>query len=417
MMLFYFVMALLFFEPVFVALAFIVETSTSSRILLRDQHYQQGCNCQWSYSSMNTNKMASSSSSSSWDENSNALLNLRLKELKRSESLQDQLFHNIDQDGQDEQPSSSKVVELPVICMDAMLPKQKLQLRTTDPTFGCFLRDGIGLGGIFVMVSLNPATRLIRRHGTCVKLQALDVVCSAATSKDAPTAVDFEIVGLCRCRLVGPPREGGGGTTIMRQRIGRWRRGYDPNGEESMLGWDMERFQESAPLPRDEQNMLKADKHEANIHSNDADDDSRTYSEWSTCLVHVGLEQMDQAHDERQLLLPNDKDDFDSRNRRVTTILNQLDAIAQMLVEWQALASNVQTFENLNVTATTRIQRGHAGLRVNPQVLIKNVLLGHGHYESTPAIRRVGGSPRRHAGSRHVAATLGYFATRLGSIH
>ena len=32
----------------------------------------------------------------------------------------------------------------------------------------------------------------------------------------------------------------------MKLRIGRWRRGYDPDGEESRLGWGDERFVDKA---------------------------------------------------------------------------------------------------------------------------------------------------------------------------
>jgi hypothetical protein len=250
--------------------------------------------------------------------------------------------------------------------MDPMLPKQCLQLRTLDPTFGCFLRDGIGLGGLFVMTSLNPTTRLIRRHGVVVKVQALDVVASSSSSYGdakplAPTAVDFEIVGVCRCRLVGGPKGDG---IMLRQRIGRWRRGYDPNGEESVLGWGMERFQNA----NDELVVLLKQEQEYNNNKDDDDDDenenSRPYTEWSTCLINVSLEQMDQIQDE--LIMKNDSD--------AIKITNQINTITQMLLEWQELASNEKTFENLNVTATTRIQRGHAGLYVNPKVLIKNVV-------------------------------------------
>lgn len=285
---------------------------------------------------------SSSSLSSSWDDNNAALLNRRLMELKKSESLQQQL--------------NSGQMELPAICMDALLPKQRLQLRTSDPTLGCFLRDGVGLGGLFVMTSLNPTTRMIRRHGVCVKVQALDVVSHNNTSSPkAPTAVDFEIVGVCRCRLVGP-RDG------MRQRLGRWRREYDPNGEESMLGWGMERFQKA----NDELVLKKEDTTNTNDDDDDDDENSRPYTEWSTCLIDVDLEQMDQNQDEQIMLI--------EANSRSSKITNQMDTIAQMLLEWQELASNGKTFENLNVTASTRIQRGHAGLLVNPQVLIKNVV-------------------------------------------
>ena len=44
---------------------------------------------------------------------------------------------------------SNGVVELPVICFDALLPNQRLEGSTSDPTF-CNLLRSIGLGGSFV---------------------------------------------------------------------------------------------------------------------------------------------------------------------------------------------------------------------------------------------------------------------------
>lgn len=289
---------------------------------------------------------ASSSSSSSWDDN--ALLNRRLEELKNSETLQEQLQSGISR------------LQLPVLCMDAMLPKQRLQLRTSDAVFGRFLRDGIGLGGIFVMTSLSPATRMIRRHGVICKVQALDVVAASSSSSSnadddessssmmimSPTAVDFEIVGQSRCRVVGP-REG------MGRRIGRWRRGYDPDGEESVLGWGMERFQKA----NDELVVFSEDEEG----DDGADGDKTDYTEWSTCLVDVNLDRIDEH-----------QDDMLSKDEESSTI-SKLDTLASMVQEWKELAINVQTFENLNVTATTRIQRGQPGLSVDPKILIKNV--------------------------------------------
>jgi SH3-like domain-containing protein len=54
-----------------------------------------------------------------------------------------------------------------------------------------------------------------------------------------PTAVTFSFVGKRRCEILGPP-------IGMKQRAGRWRRVYDAQGEESMLGWGEESFVDGA---------------------------------------------------------------------------------------------------------------------------------------------------------------------------
>mmetsp|Transcript_10221 Transcript_10221/g.22722 ORF Transcript_10221/g.22722 Transcript_10221/m.22722 type:complete len:183 (-) Transcript_10221:2157-2705(-) len=66
--------------------------------------------------------------------------------------------------------NNSTVVELPVVCFDALLPNQRLTGSTTDPTF-CNLLRSIGLGGTFVMTSLNNRQRKVRRFGVVAKIE------------------------------------------------------------------------------------------------------------------------------------------------------------------------------------------------------------------------------------------------------
>ena len=47
---------------------------------------------------------------------------------------------------------------LPVVCFDAMLPGQRLELTTEDPTLCDFLMQ-LRLGGMFCMTSLDPRER------------------------------------------------------------------------------------------------------------------------------------------------------------------------------------------------------------------------------------------------------------------
>lgn len=69
----------------------------------------------------------------------------------------------------------------------------------------------------------------------------MDVDTNDAMEEDSllsiPTSVTFSIAGKRRCEILGPSND-------MKQRVGRWRRVYDPNGEGDRLGWGEERFVE-----------------------------------------------------------------------------------------------------------------------------------------------------------------------------
>ena len=66
------------------------------------------------------------------------------------------------------------IVDMPVVTMDALLPNQRLTGSTTDPTF-CNLLRSLGLGGSFVMTSINNRQRRIRRFGVVAKIELVDV--------------------------------------------------------------------------------------------------------------------------------------------------------------------------------------------------------------------------------------------------
>jgi hypothetical protein len=158
-------------------------------------------------------------------------LSTRMQIMQESESILELLESTTVSDG-DVDPQR-RLVQLPVVCFDALLPKQEMEGRAEDPLFCEFLRDQVGIGGWFVMTSLNYFTRTVRRHGTVVKLVGMDAPNAGSNEKigrvpRVPTAVDFSLVGHSRCRVVGPREE-------MKHRIGRWRRAYDPNGEEMTL--------------------------------------------------------------------------------------------------------------------------------------------------------------------------------------
>ena len=123
------------------------------------------------------------------------------------------------------------MVSLPVICLDALLPNQRLSGATTDPTFINILRC-LGLGGSFVMTSINNRQKKISRFGTICRIELVDAENDGNNYDNddmlsIPTSVTFTIAGKRRCEILG--------NNSMKTCIGRWRRGYDPDGEESRV--------------------------------------------------------------------------------------------------------------------------------------------------------------------------------------
>lgn len=246
-----------------------------------------------------------------------------------------------------------RVVPLPVLAMDALLPQQRLEGRTEDPTFSCFLRD-IGLGGCFVMVSLDPNRRKMRRHGVVAKIVAVDALKTNTETTGArlsstqdpmtsvPTAVDFEIVGISPCRILGP-------STGMTKRLGRWRRGYDPDGEEVLLGWGDERFVDA---PSD---MIHPsfEFEESNTVVDDMASGNCTV--WNDLDILVNVD----------MLLENDIKEVDDAT------LEKVADLSKLVDEWVRLATNTQTYHNFNVTGTARIRPNEPG--VEPDKLLARV--------------------------------------------
>lgn len=227
-------------------------------------------------------------------------------------------------------------LQLPTIVFDALLPNQKIAASTTDETFGRFLRN-VGIGGMFVMTSINHSKRMLRRNGVVARIEIVDA--KSIHENFAPTAVDFSIVGVCHCRLVGPSQN-------MSARVGRWRRVYDPDGEESALGWGMERFVDAA---------IEATSVSTTEETQETDSQQQT--EWSTNEVDCDIT------------------DPDNKNHNAT-LVERVETILPLLDQWQSLASNTATYNDINVVATARLQKGSPGLRIDPAALIRNVL-GH----------------------------------------
>ncbi|KAG7365882.1 hypothetical protein IV203_028552 [Nitzschia inconspicua] len=291
-------------------------------------------------------------------------LSSRMKRIQESECIQEFLestVSNVSSDTTNYNDPYSRLVQLPVICFDAILPKQEMNGRAEDPLFCEFLRDQVGIGGWFVMTSLNYFTRTIRRHGTIVKLVAMDAPTLSDKNRNqigrVPTAVDFSIVGHSRCRVVGP-------RTDMKQRIGRWRRAYDPNGEEMMLGWGEERFTDA---PDELTSMISMDDIDDDdndtILHNIANNNRRSRKMWTDCWVEVNLEQAERGGEEEE------QDDEETSDKT----LSLQESLPALVDQWYELASDVGTYKNVNVTASTRIKKGAPGLLVEPQKVLQRV--------------------------------------------
>ena len=238
-------------------------------------------------------------------------------------------------------------MELPVVCLDALLPNQSLVGSTTDPTF-CNLLRSIGLGGTFVMTSLNTRARKIRRFGVLARIEIVDVDNDEDFEKNrstedqynhlsTPTAVTFSIVGNRRCEILGPPKD-------MKHRIGRWRRVYDPQGEESRLGWGEESFVDSPG------EYLRADVENVSASVGSNCDDTK----WINSSV---------------LIIDEVSEDADATSDAVAAATY----LIPLIERWISVASDQATYDNVNVVARTRCKAGEPGLSVNASALIRKV--------------------------------------------
>eukprot|EP00967_Tisochrysis_lutea_P053941 scaffold67230_cov30-Tisochrysis_lutea.AAC.1 len=132
---------------------------------------------------------------------------------------------------------ASSRLSVPVVCIDPMLPKQRMEIKTEDDTFCCLLRD-VGFGGLIGIVGLDTRTRRLRRHGILARIAFVDVLPPPPGSPPLiPTEVRASLIGIRRMCVCGPA-EG------MRLRVGRFRRGYADGVIDGgiALGFGEERF-------------------------------------------------------------------------------------------------------------------------------------------------------------------------------
>lgn len=156
----------------------------------------------------------------------------------------------------------------------------------------------------------------------------------------SPTAVTFIIAGKRRCEILG-------GATSMKIRVGRWRRDYDPDGEEARLGWGEEKFVDI------DQTRVRPDIDSLCTESGPQNSALRK-NEWTMNKVQ---------------LIDEEKEDQNATSAAV----DKATSLIPLLDQWYSLASNLNTYNNIDVVAATRVQSGEPGLRVNPKNLLQKV--------------------------------------------
>ena len=196
------------------------------------------------------------------------------------------------------------------------------------------------------MTSLNNRQRKIRRFGVVARIELVDVENedddgggdddSYSILLSTPTAVSFSIVGLRRCEILGQAKK-------FRNRIGRWRRSYDPDGEESQLGWGKELFVDKS-----------ADCHDKEVDSNIEQNKLDTDTQWSSNKI---------------LIIDEDGEDATATPDAIA----KATFLIPLVEQWISLASDQTTYDNIDVVARTRVKSGEPGLLVNASALLKRV--------------------------------------------
>eukprot|EP00908_Phaeocystis_cordata_P019397 Transcript_30905.p1 GENE.Transcript_30905~~Transcript_30905.p1 ORF type:complete len:420 (-),score=141.46 Transcript_30905:212-1471(-) len=272
-------------------------------------------------------------------------------------SLMDRLTSG---EAQERQLYTAGNASLPVVCLDAMLPRQQMRVDTDDEVFCRLLRD-VGLGGHFVMTSLFFRQKRVRRSGVVVRVEQMDARYRGAACPDdcVPTTVRALLVGRRRVRINGPS-EG------LKLRVGRYRSSYTTyQGQGKGLGWGLESF------------VDRADADGAAPPPAETAAASLPYTDWSltSCEVlgeadEAPLYEAGSACDEAwpEALLQGV--DFG----RYEGLLAEAQQLQSDLQHWLELARNPRTYDNIDVTAGTRARRGEPGLRVDPERLLSRVL-------------------------------------------
>ena len=283
-------------------------------------------------------------------------------EMERARTLSERLSDLQAADERERRLMAMDEARFPVVCFDAMLPGQVMELETTDPGFSTLLCS-LGLGGLFVMVSLNGRQRRVRRHGVLVRVALVDAMRSR---EHLPTSVRARLVARERVVLCGPDR----------QRVARWRRQYDPDGEVPAMGWGDE------PIVSGEAAGLPADLLAPRDDSDGGDESGGTPPLCDVRLLRGEAEA------------PHVSDGDDGAVASMPTMFDGGDAVAlacarvrTLMDEWEGLARDKATYDNVDVTAGLRVQRGQPGLRRDPSRLLDGVVaaLGERPDDSAPS--------------------------------
>lgn len=183
------------------------------------------------------------------------------------------------------------------------------------------------------MTSINNRQRRMRRFGVVAKIELVDVDASSDPIF-SPTSVTFCIAGTKqRCEILGP-KEG------MSTRIGRWRRSYDPDGEESRLGWGNESFVDRAiEVPHFDDMAASLELSE---------------TQWTNSRIRI-------------------IDDVEEDANASAEAVAKATQIIPLMEQWLALASDQTTYDNVDVVARTRRKTGQPGLTVNAAALLRRV--------------------------------------------
>jgi len=235
---------------------------------------------------------------------------------------------------------------LPVVCLDPMLPRQRFELTSADPTFSRFLR-AVGLGGLFAVVGLNFRQKRIRRHGVVVRVEYVDAAQTAPDlSERIPSTVSAFLVAGRRLQVVGPAEQ-------MRRRVGRWRQNYADGemGGGTALGWGDELFvnaREGEAVGGDDEDLGEVpSSHEA----------------WSELPVQILMEP-----DEATLFEPRGATS-EYTTGSAAAIVADAATLGELLQEWESVVRNPNTYSDSKVVAGF-LARGET----NPGTVLDKVL-------------------------------------------
>jgi len=350
------------------------------------------------------------------DDDANRLLSSRIDAMRKAEAqaeakraalLMERIASVEAADEREAAMATCSFARLPVVCFDAMLPGQRLELTTEDPTLCDFLMQ-LGLGGMFCMTSLDPRERRVRRHGVVVRIALVDVARSregVPVGYGAPTLIRTSLVGRTRCVLIDERAS---------QALGRWRRQYDPEGDEPRLGWGEEPL---LSLPEGvvaegvvaegvvaEGIGATAVAQGAGINGEDegaADEDVAPSDPWVPLRVRLLHGEAELVTTERMPStgggsssssagagvggLGSSAADMPADAVARAAAAKELElaelagAVLSALAEWEALARDSATYANVDVAcAGLRVQNGFPALRRDPAALLDGVKLDLG---------------------------------------